>query len=306
MRRFGMMGVFFVILAGLLWSLDTLIRYPLVSDGIPAEKIVYAEHLMLTILFLPALIKDFAKFKSMKPSSFLYFVIIGVLGSALATFAFTRAFSIINPSLVILLQKLQPVIAISLARVFLREKIKMPFIIWAIIGLVGGFLISSPDIMPGLANFDFRTQALSETAIVGYLLTFVAVLSWGASTVFGKKLSYQGFSEVQIMTGRFIMGLVGIVIYLFMTTGSLAFDWEAIVFVKVFALVILSGLLGMYVFYKGLKRLSARACAIAELFFPFSAVLINWIFLGAKLLPIQIVGAILLVIASTVIQYKKY
>lgn len=301
-----MMGVFFVILAGLLWSLDTLIRYPLVSDGIPAEKIVYAEHLMLTILFLPALIKDFAKFKSMKPSSFLYFVIIGVLGSALATFAFTRAFSIINPSLVILLQKLQPVIAISLARVFLREKIKMPFIIWAIIGLVGGFLISSPDIMPGLANFDFRTQALSETAIVGYLLTFVAVLSWGASTVFGKKLSYQGFSEVQIMTGRFIMGLVGIVIYLFMTTGSLVFDWEAIVFVKVFALVILSGLLGMYVFYKGLKRLSARACAIAELFFPFSAVLINWIFLGAKLLPIQIVGAILLVIASTVIQYKKY
>lgn len=301
-----MMGVFFVVLAGLLWSLDTLIRYPLVSGGIPAEKIVYAEHLMLTILFLPSLIKDFAKFKSMKPSSFLYFIIIGVLGSALATFAFTRAFSIINPSLVILLQKLQPVIAISLARVFLREKVKMPFILWAIVALVGGFLISSPDIMPGLADFDFRTQALSETAIVGYLLTFIAVLSWGASTVFGKQLSYQGFSEVQIMTGRFMMGFVGIIIYLFVTTGSLAFNWEAMVFAKVFALVILSGLLGMYVFYKGLKRLSARACAIAELFFPFSAVLINWIFLGAKLLPIQIVGAVLLVIASTVIQYKKY
>lgn len=301
-----MMGVFFIVLAGLLWSVDTLIRYPLVSSGIGAEKIVYAEHLMLTLIFLPYLIKDFSKFKSMKVSSFLYFVIIGVLGSALATFAFTRAFSIINPSLVILLQKLQPVIAISLARVFLGEKVKLPFMIWAVVALVGGFLISSPDIMPGLSNFDFRTQALSEKAIIGYLLTLIAVLSWGASTVFGKKLSYQGFDEIQIMTGRFIMGFFGIVIYLFMTTGSLAFNWGPMIFVKVFLLVILSGLLGMYVFYKGLKRLSARACAIAELFFPFSAVLINWIFLGAKLLPIQILGAVLLVIASTVIQYKKY
>ncbi len=75
---------------------------------------------------------------------------------------------------------------------------------------------------------------------------------------------------------------------------------------KVFLMVLLSGLAGMYFYYKGLKLLSARTCALAEMFFPFSAVVINWVFLGAKLLPVQIIGAGLLVISSVVIQLKKY
>ncbi len=65
-------------------------------------------------------------------------------------------------------------------------------------------------------------------------------------------------------------------------------------------------ILGMYFYYKGLKLISARACALAEMFFPFSAVVINWIFLGAKLSMVQIVGAIILLISSLVIQLKKY
>lgn len=301
-----MLGIVFVIMAGLLWTVDTVIRYPLVSSGILPEKIVFAEHLFLCLIFLPFFIRDFAKFKKMKMDSYFYFFIIGVLGSAIATFTFTKAFSLINPSLVILLQKLQPVIAISLARVFLGEKIKKPFIFWAAIALVGGFLISSPDIMPGLSNLDFRRGLLTENAVLGYLFTLIAVVSWGASTVFGKKLSYQGFTETQIMSGRFITGFVFMGIYLFAEFGTISMNWSVDIYLKVFALVMLSGLLGMYVFYKGLKTISARACAIAEMFFPFSAVCVNWFFFDAKLLPVQILGAVILAISSTVIQYKKY
>lgn len=301
-----MLGILFVVSAGLLWALDTLIRYPLVHSGIPVGKIIFAEHLILTLIFLPYLFKNREKFIRMKPSSYLYIFIIGALGSALATFSFTKAFTLINPSLVILLQKFQPVIAITLARVFLREKMKPLFFVWAFIALVGGFLISSPDIMPGLSQLDFNTGLIGEKAILGYLLTFLAVLSWGASTVFGKKLSYQNFDEKQIMGARFVTGFLAISVYLFMETGTLELNWTFDIYLKVLGLVILSGLLAMYMFYRGLKTISARACTIAEMFFPFSAVLINWIFLDAKLLPIQILGATLLVISSIIIQYKKY
>lgn len=301
-----MLGIVFVITAGLLWTLDTLIRYPLVSSGISPEKIVFAEHFILSLIFIPILFKDFKKFKKMKPESYFYFFFIGVLGSAVATFTFTKAFALINPSLVILMQKLQPVIAISLARVFLKEKIKKPFIFWAIIALMGGFLISSPDIMPGLTHFDFSRGLLSENAVMGYMLTLIAVVSWGASTVFGKKLSYQGFDEKQIMSGRYLTGFLFLSFYLYFKNGTLSLNWDTDIYLKIFALVMLSGILGMYVFYKGLKTISARACAIAEMFFPFSAVFVNWIFLDAKLLPVQMVGAGLLAISSTIIQYKKY
>ena len=301
-----MLGIVFVILAGVLWAIDTLIRYPLLGSGISAEKIVFVEQLFLSVIFIPLLLKDAKKFGGIKLSTIFYFIVIGVGGQAIGTLAFTKAFMMINPSLVILLQKLQPIVAISLARVLLGEKIKKEFIFWAAIALAGGFLISSVDILPGLAQLDFSMGLLSKKAIWGYSLALIAVVCWGASTVFGKKLSTQGFDEIQIMGGRFVFGLVAMTFYLYYRFGELTLDWSGETYGKLLVMVLLSGLAGMYFYYKGLKLISARACALAELFFPFSAVVINWVFLGAKLAPVQILGAILLIISSSVIQLKKY
>lgn len=301
-----MLGVVFVVLAGLLWAVDTLVRYPLLFSGVSAERIVFTEHLFLSLIFIPLLLKDAKKIGGIKLSTIFYFIVIGVFGSAIATLTFTKAFMLINPSLVILLQKLQPIVAISLASVFLGEKVKKEFLFWGIVALIGGLLISSPDIMPGLTGLDFSMGLLSEKAMWGYFLTLIAVVSWGASTVFGKKLSAQGFDEIQIMGGRFVFGLVFMTFYLYYQFGGLNLDWNMATYGKILIMVLLSGLAGMYFYYKGLKLLSARACALAEMFFPFSAVVINWVVLGAKLLPVQIVGAALLVISSIVIQLKKY
>jgi drug/metabolite transporter (DMT)-like permease len=301
-----MLGIVFVILAGVLWAIDTLIRYPLLFSGASAERIVFIEHLFLSVIFIPLLLKDVRKIGVIKLSTLFYFIVIGVFGSAIGTLTFTKAFMLINPSLVILLQKLQPIVAITLASVFLGERVKKQFLGWAAIALIGGLLISSPDIMPGLMKLDFTLGLLSKTAIWGYALTLIAVISWGASTVFGKKLSAQGFDEIQIMGGRFVLGLAFMIFYLFYRFGGLSLDWNMTMYGKVLLMVLLSGLAGMYFYYKGLKLISARTCALAEMFFPFSAVVINWVFLGAKLLPVQIIGAALLVISSVVIQLKKY
>ena len=300
------MGVFFVIGAGLLWAIDTLIRYPLLSSGVSPLRIVLTEHFFLTLFFLPLLIKEWAIVWQMKISSFFYFIVIGVFGSAIGTLAFTKAFTLINPSLVILLQKLQPLISFTLASAMLGEKMKKPFIIWALVALLGGILISSPDILPGLSHFDFSFGFLSEKAMTGYLLTLVAVVSWGASTVFGKKLTSQGFTESQMMGGRFSFGFVFLVFYGYANKNLFHFDWQFLIWGKILAMVLISGLLGMYLYYKGLKSISARVCALAEMFFPLSAVTINWIILGAKLTPVQLVGAGLLTLGSAVIQLKHY
>ena len=301
-----MLGILFVIVAGVLWAIDTIIRYPLLFSGVSAERIVFTEHLFLSIIFIPLLLKDAKKIGSIKLSTAFYFIIIGVCGSAIGTLTFTKAFMLINPSLVILLQKLQPVVAISLASVLLGEKIKKEFILWAAVALIGGLLISSPDIMPGLMHLDFSMALLSQKAIWGYTLALIAVVSWGASTVGGKKLSGQGYDEIQIMGGRFVLGLVFMTFYLYYKFGGISLDWNGATYGKILLMVLLSGIAGMYFYYKGLKLISARACALAEMFFPFSAVIINWVFLGAKLMPVQILGAALLVISSSVIQIKKY
>ncbi|MBH46623.1 MAG: EamA family transporter [Halobacteriovorax sp.] len=294
-----MKGFLFIVAACLLWAVDTLIRYPLLFSGPSAQRIVFTEHLLLTLFLVPIAWKSRAVFWRAQVSHIFWFFIIGAIGSAYATLAFTKAFSLINPSLVILLQKLQPVVAIGLAHVLLGERIRASFLFWALLALFGAFLISSPDILPGLQN----VSLISDNALYGYGLTLFAVIAWGSSTVFGKKLSSSGYNETQIMFGRFFAGLVALV-PLFYTVG-IELDFNLTINSKILAMVVISGLAGMWLYYMGLKRVSARVSALAEMFFPLCAVAINWIFLGKALEPVQIMGAALLILASTMIQLLK-
>ena len=110
-----MAGTFLILLASLLWALDTLIRYPLVDSGLSAVTIVFYEHLILSLFFGWGVFAAIKRIGELRVSDIFSFFVVGCVGSALATVAFTESFHFLNPSLVILLQKLQPVIAIFLA-----------------------------------------------------------------------------------------------------------------------------------------------------------------------------------------------
>jgi drug/metabolite transporter (DMT)-like permease len=97
-----------------LWAVDTLIRYPL-SSQMSAASIVFYEHLILSVIFSVVFFKSLKSLARPKLSHIIAFVVLGVFGSALGTLAFTRAFMFLNPSIVIILQKFQPVVAVSLA-----------------------------------------------------------------------------------------------------------------------------------------------------------------------------------------------
>lgn len=297
------MGILFIVLACTTWAIDTLIRYPLLGSASPLQ-IVATEHLILAAIFVPYFFKSFSKIWKTQVSHIFSFVIIGAMGSALGTLAFTAAFSKINPSLVILLQKLQPLVAVTLAHFILKEPVHKKFLLWASLCLVGGVLISYQDIFPGLMKLDFSSGLTNETAIWGYALTMIAVVSWGASTVFGKKLENDGYQEFDIMGGRFWIGALTLAPFLLSQGESLPTDGT--VWLKILALVAISGLLGMWFYYHGLKKISARLCALAEMFFPFCAVTVNWIFLGKTLDVTQLIGGGLLLLGSTVIQLKRY
>lgn len=298
------MGILFIIIATSLWALDTLIRYPMLFEGTSAEQIVFAEHLILTLIFIPILLKDFKRIWNARVSHIFSFVVIGGIGSALSTLAFTRAFGLINPSLVILLQKLQPLVAILLARVVLKEPIHQKFLGWAFVCLLGGFLISYKDIVPGLLEMGAGAHLWQDKSLMGYGLTLLAVFGWGASTVFGKKLSQEGYKTQEIMGLRFAFGLIFLLSTL--TSNQSIFSIDYAVLPKILLMVVLSGLLGMYFYYKGLQKMPARLATLAEMFFPFCALTLNWVFLNATLGPMQLVGGALLILGSTVIQLKHY
>ncbi len=300
-----MIGILLVVLASFLWALDTLIRYPLVEKGINPLNIVFFEHIILTILFALPLIGNIKRIGEFRLGDQFYFLFVGAIGSAFATVCFTESFQYLNPSLVILLQKLQPIVAILLAAIFLKEQIAPKFLFWAGVCLFGGYLVSAPDIARfyDLMVTDFG-KVSSDSALYGYGLVGISILGWGATTVFGKKLTMQGYSAGTIMGGRFFIGMMAMIPFIKWNTGM--FFSDPTDYLKLVIMVLISGGLAMYLYYQGLNKISAKSCAIAEMFFPFFAVIANWVFLGKQLSEIQLVGGGLLILGSLVIQLKKY
>lgn len=300
-----MAGTFLVILACLFWGMDTLIRYPLVERGINPVTIVFFEHAILTVFFSLGLIPAIKRIGELKLADVFSFLIIGGVGSAVATVAFTESFQYLNPSLVILLQKLQPVIAILLSRIILKEEVHLSFAIWAFICMVGGLLVSSPDLIrfADLALSDYATFT-SDGALHGYALVAISIVGWGATTVFGKRITMAGFETKDIMAGRFLVGFLVLIPFV-QWNQSLALPMGED-YLRIFIMVLISGALAMWLYYQGLKRLPARTTAIAEMFFPFFAIIVNWFFLGKQLNDWQLLGGGILIIGSLIIQIKKY
>ena len=300
-----MTGFLFVVCACALWALDTLIRYPLMQGGVNAASIVFYEHFILTAIFSIVFFKSLKQIWQAKTSHYFYFFIVGGVGSALATMAFTRAFAFLNPSLVILLQKFQPIFAILLARAILKEQIKKMFIFWAIVCLSGAFLISYEDLLKlGNSGESIYQMLTKPGAFQGYMLVFFSIIGWASATVFGKKLGKEGYSNEQIMAGRFLMGFLCLLPFAAQSSDIFTHSLET--YGKISLMVLVSGLLAMYLYYQGLRRISARACSLAEMFFPFMAVIVNWLFLDASLTPVQLFGGLLLLLGSLVIQLKRY
>lgn len=300
-----MTGFLLVIIACAFWALDTLIRYPLMQSGINAVSVVFYEHFILTAIFSIVFFKSLKKIWHAKTSHYFYFFMVGGIGSALATVAFSRAFMFLNPSLVILLQKFQPIVAIVLARFVLKEQIKRMFVFWAFICLAGAFLISYEDLLNlGHTGKSVYAHLVHPGAVQGYLLVFFSIVGWGAATVFGKKLGKEGYNDEEIMAGRFILGFLCLVPFALGSSDLFTHSLET--YGKISLMVLVSGLLAMYLFYQGLRKISARACSLAEMFFPFMAVIVNWLFLDASLTPVQLMGGLLLLLGSLVIQLKRY
>ena len=98
----------------------------------------------------------------------------------LGTFFYTSALSYvsyINLSVVVLLQKLQPIFAITLAAVILKEPLSKKFLVLAVTAILGSFLVT------------FGLQPIADwndKMIIAALLALLAAFSWGSSTVLGK------------------------------------------------------------------------------------------------------------------------
>src|SRR3990167_10947281 len=188
-------GPWLVALASLLWAIDAPFRKYLTGE-LSSTTIVFMEHLLISLVVLAWLWPQLKELKNLKWTQWLALIFVSLGGSALATVFFTQSFHYINPSVAILLQKVQPYIAILLAVAVLKEKLKANFWLWALVGVFGAYLISFPALK--ITNLELSGGTL------GVLFALLAAFFWGGSTVFGRlvlrKISFQAMTAVRFLS----------------------------------------------------------------------------------------------------------
>lgn len=280
--------------AAFLWATDTLFRVPMVSHINPAF-IVFGEHLIGVLVLTPwVLLKHRKELLGLGFVPACALIVIGAGGSGLGTVLFTAAFQYAHPSIVILLQKIQPVIVVLLAAVFLGERPAPGFFAWALVALLAGVVLSFPD-------FDFHFVAGGlDLKSTGVLYSLIAASLWAVSTVVGKAILAQ-IAPALVTFWRFVFGFAGLGIVVGLSGARLPIGEfshpEALR--SLFYMALIPGLLSMVLYYQGLKRTPASVATFAELVFPISAVVINTFFLNAPLSYVQLGAAAVLLFAVT-------
>lgn len=278
-----------IVIAAVLWGVDGVLRRNLFV--LAPLIIVFYEHLIGLIIISPFATKKLQTEK-LTPKEWGAIGWISLLSGLLGTLWFTTALvktAFISFSVVFLLQKLQPIFAISTAKILLKEKIGQKFVAWALLAMGAAYFLTFPN---GVVNFDTGSETIRAA-----MFAVAAAFAWGTSTAFSK-YSLKNHSNTLIVGLRFLFTTLfslALIYILKLDDLLLSVDFSHLSQLTIIALS--TGLVALWIYYKGLKHTQAKISTILELAFPLTAVIIDYFVYKNVLVTSQYLAAIVLVFA---------
>ena len=286
-----------ICLAAALWGLDGVVLTPRLS-GIPVLFVVFLIHAVPFLVMQPILFSTWRELAVMGRKSWWALVVVSATGGLVGTIAIVKALFLVQfdmLSVVVVLQKLQPVFAISLAAVLLKERITGKFLAKATIALGGGYLLTFGLNAPRVAG--------GSNLVLAAALALLAAACFGAATALSKML----IGGVDVRTATF--GRYGVTAGLALITclvGGVGLPFERVTQTQWFIIIgMTSGTTALVLYYWGLQRIRASVATICELCLPLSAIILDYVVNGTVLRPIQWFGAVVLVGAIMSITLAK-
>jgi drug/metabolite transporter (DMT)-like permease len=273
-------GVILVAFAAAMWGTDPILRKPL-GGSTTATTIVFGEHVVLVALTLPLLLPALRAVWKAGPRFIAASVAVGAGASAIATILFTEALfhgDFITP---VVLQKIQPLVAVLGAAVVLGERPRPRFAWFLLPALLGFWLVNQPHPLEPTAK-----------GLVPIIQAVAAAVLWACGTVLGRYLSRE-LEFQHILSLRFFFGLIASAIAL-PVMGAKAYAgahdslWIAY-------LAIVTGLVSLAFYYYGLKKTPAVLSSLAELTYPAIAVIAGIYAYNSHLRWSQWVGVVMII-----------
>ncbi|MBF0406184.1 MAG: EamA family transporter [Candidatus Riflebacteria bacterium] len=282
------MGELLLVICGMVRSTDLFFRISVMKE-VPVLAIITWEHFINAMIVIPIIFKHRKDYAKMTLRDVFLMLLIGCGSSVCGLLFFSKAYSYMNPALVILLQKLQPIITITFGILLLGEKPGKGFYFWALTAIIASYFVSF-----SMAN-PFSGEWYKSAA--GVFFAVLAAFFWGGGTAWGKLLLNK-YDPLFVFGNRLFIGAIfaGALSSLFgsgMHVEKVFASSNPLIF-KFLYMALVPGFLATFLFYKGLNQIRASVSAVLELVFPLSSILIMWFFFNKPLDNVQIAaGAIL-------------
>lgn len=292
-------GTIAISLAAILWGFDGVVLTPSLYN-LDVSFVVLILHLLPFLIMNIFLFKQYKQLKTFVRQDYITFSLVAIFGGAIGTMAIVKALFLVNfqqLSVVVLLQKLQPIFAIILARILLKERFKGNFALWAGIAIIASYFLTFGFSLPNL-NTDKNTIAAALYAIL-------AAFSFGSSTVFSKKI-LQNHNFVTATFYRYMFTTIFMTVFVLISGNYTEFfnttnrNW---LFFITIGLTTGSG--AIFIYYYGLRRVKAIIATMSELLFPISAIIFDYFINDSILSPIQFASAAIMVFALIKLNSSK-
>jgi drug/metabolite transporter (DMT)-like permease len=285
-------GYLFILGATLFWGVSATIAKFLFTHDINTLVLVQMR-MTLSCVVLLAL---FALFKRhlliVQVKDLYHFALLGIIGGAGSNFTYYFTIQQTNVATAILLQYIAPLLVLIYAAFSREEELSFAKILAGTVSLVGCFL--------AVVGKDFSLLTISK---IGLLTGFASAVCWGFTNVWLRHL-LKRYSVWTCLVYSFIFASI---FWLIINP-----PWKVIeahytseTWATFFIFAMISILIPHSFYFAGMQYLTASRAIITATFEPIVAIVSAYFFIHEILEPVQIFGAVLVVVAIAILQLKQ-
>ena len=290
MNRFK--GYAFILGATLFWGVSATTAKFLFTQHVDTLVLVQMRMSISFLIILFYFLISKRKFLAIKLSDLPHFALLGLIGGAGSNFTYYFTIQKTNVATAILLQYLAPVLVLAYAAITKEEILTVIKIIAGIVSLVGCYL--------AIVGKDFSIVSINR---LGLMTGLASAICWAFTNVWLRHL-IRKYSVWTCLVYSFmfaslfwlVMNPPWVIVAAAYSTGM----WEMFIIFAVISILIPHSL-----YFGGIRYLTASRAIITATFEPVVAILSAFLFLGESLSLIQILGAVLVIVAIAILQLRR-
>lgn len=285
-------GYVLVMLAATLWGMSGMLAKYMMIQAIPPIILAEMRVTVATGILLIGLAVKNRSLLRIRRQNILYMIVLGVVGTAGATYTYYYAISKTNVATAILLQYMGPAFIMLFAVLFQNEPFSFGKLFSLCLAFGGCFLM--------VGGYDLAIFETSKAGVLGGLAAAVCFAFYSLYVEHGLKsypiwtILFYGFGTASLFWWCLQPP------WKILTAGYPLQTWLFFIFLGVF-----STLVPFALYFRGIHRIRATRASITGMLEPVVGGVAAYLFLGETLFPLQLLGAVLVLAGILLLQLER-